>query len=62
MLRGGAVRVIFGKSDDDWLGSAPIVGFEGKGEPGPRRRLSWGARREKRARAKARRQAVKANR
>lgn len=47
-------KVIFGRGEPGVLG-APVVGFEGPGEPGQRYRLTWDERRVKRKLAKQRR-------
>lgn len=56
MLRGGRYEVVFGPSVPGMIGGGEVLGFRG---PGERKSLSATQRREKRARNKRKRRAVR---
>lgn len=63
-MSGRYYQAVFRGSSLEFPGSLPLelIGWIGRGEPGPRRTLGRGHDREKRRRNKLRRQAIRAQR
>jgi hypothetical protein len=57
MIRGGSYTAVFSEGPPGTIDGGELIRFIGRGEPNPRRTLSWLERRTKRKKAKRLRQA-----